>query len=57
MFYLFKEAIVLTDRELNDPVPSEYLSHAEKYALDLKNACLLTKKLAEIAALRNNKKG
>lgn len=38
---------ILSDPSLKDPIPVEYLSHEEKYAAELKKACLLVQKMRE----------
>nr|CAH0099019.1 unnamed protein product [Daphnia galeata] len=39
------ENYILSDEQLKDAVPMEYLSHADKYAEELRKACLLMHKL------------
>ena len=36
---------ILSDPDLKDPVPIEYLSHKERYDAELKKACLLVQKM------------
>jgi hypothetical protein len=36
---------ILSDPDLKDPVPIEYLSHYERYGAELKKACLLVQKM------------
>ncbi|EFX90118.1 hypothetical protein DAPPUDRAFT_300149 [Daphnia pulex] len=44
------ENYILSDEQLKDAVPMEYLSHADKYAEELRKACLLMHKLADSPA-------
>lgn len=44
------ETYILSDEQLKDAVPMEYLSHADKYAEDLRKSCLLMHKLADSPA-------
>lgn len=44
------ETYILSDEQLKDPVPMEYLSHADKYAEELRKSCLLMHKLADSPA-------
>lgn len=44
------EEFILSDHELRDLVPTEYLSHAEKYSAELRKACLLFKKIMDPSA-------
>ena len=45
--FCFIEEFILSDPELKDPVPMEYLSHEEKYSAELRKACLLFTKLTD----------
>lgn len=36
---------ILSQQDLRDPIPIEYLSHDERYAAELRKACLLVRKL------------
>ncbi len=49
-YFLFLENYILSDEQLKDAVPMEYLSHADKYAEELRKACLLMHKLADSPA-------
>nr|CAD7400440.1 unnamed protein product [Timema cristinae] len=42
------EKLFLSDPELMDDVPAEYLSHKEKYELSIKKACKLFKKVSQL---------
>lgn len=44
---LILEEFILSDDELKDSIPIEYLSHTEKYSADLRKACLLFKKFMD----------
>lgn len=51
------ESYILSDNDLKDPIPVEYLSHTDRYTAELRKACLLLKKLegspaGEVATLR-----
>ena len=53
MYYnliFFVEHFVLTDEDLKDPIPIEFLSHADKYAAELRKACVLVKKVRKGAS-------
>jgi len=41
------EEYILSDSELKEPIPSEFLSHADKYASALRIACKLVKKIED----------
>lgn len=41
------EDFILTDPDLKDPIPIEFLSHADKYSAELKKAGILVKKVRE----------
>jgi hypothetical protein len=41
------EDFILSDPELKDPIPIEFLSHADKYAAELRKAGILVKKVRE----------
>jgi len=41
------EDYILSDPDLKDPVPIEFLSHAERYGQELRKACLLVQKIAD----------
>nr|CAD7427771.1 unnamed protein product [Timema monikensis] len=43
-----REKLFLSDPELMDDVPAEYLSHKEKYELSIKKACKLFKKVSQL---------
>ncbi|XP_063239947.1 probable peroxisomal acyl-coenzyme A oxidase 1 [Bacillus rossius redtenbacheri] len=43
-----RERLFLSDPELMDDVPAEYLSHKEKYELGVKKACKLFKKVSQL---------
>lgn len=45
-----QELQILQDPEVKDPIPTEYLSHADRYAAEVKKACLLTTKLRKFIA-------
>lgn len=45
----FTEQFFLTDPELKDTVPNEYLSHKEKYEVAVRKACLIMKKIREFS--------
>uniref|UniRef100_A0A6M2DSR8 Acyl-coenzyme A oxidase n=1 Tax=Xenopsylla cheopis TaxID=163159 RepID=A0A6M2DSR8_XENCH len=44
-----REQFFLTDPELKDTVPNEYLSHKEKYEVAVRKACLIMKKIREFS--------
>ncbi|XP_046436827.1 probable peroxisomal acyl-coenzyme A oxidase 1 [Daphnia pulex] len=41
------EEFIVSDEDLKDSIPIEYLSHADKYSAELRKACLLFKKLSD----------
>jgi len=48
IFFPYSEKHVLSKPELKDPIPVEYLSHADRYAAELKKACLLFSNLEDL---------
>lgn len=48
MAYSFAEKFFLEDPRLKSPVPTEYLSHKEKYEEAVRKACILFKKVQEL---------
>lgn len=47
-FFSYSEKHILSKPELKDPIPVEYLSHADRYAAELKKACLLFSNLEDL---------
>lgn len=47
---LFSEDWLLQDKKLQDRIPTEFLSHKEKYEEAIRKTCLLFKKLEETDA-------
>jgi len=45
---LFTEEYFLSDPELQDKTPMEYLSHKEKYEESIRKACHMFKKLQDM---------
>lgn len=43
--FLISENYILSDPQLKDPIPLEYLSHADRYVAELRKACHLMTKL------------
>lgn len=46
----YLETYILSDPQLKDQVPVEYLSHAERYETELRKACLLLQKVGDSPA-------
>jgi len=42
---MISENYILSDPQLKDPIPLEYLSHADRYVAELRKACHLMTKL------------
>lgn len=49
-YVTISEKYILSDEQLKDPIPVEYLSHADRYAAELRKACLLLHKLGDSPA-------
>jgi len=51
-YYIFVpvEEYLLSDPELKDKIPVEYLSHADRYAAELRKACLMAQKIGDSPA-------
>ena len=49
----FSENWILSDPDLKDPIPLEYLSHADRYVAELRKACNLMTKLRNSAPLQD----
>ena len=47
------ESFILSDPDLKDPIPLEYLSHADRYSAEVKKSCLLMAKLRQASARYN----
>jgi acyl-CoA oxidase len=46
--YYFLEHYFLSDPELRDTIPQDYLSHKEKYEQAVRKACILFRKVTQL---------
>lgn len=53
IFMRVSESFILSDPDLKDPIPLEYLSHADRYSAEVKKSCLLMAKLRQASARYN----
>lgn len=47
-FFFLSENYFFSDPDINDPIPTDFLSHKEKYEQAVRKACIVYKKSREL---------